>query len=425
MSNASKALTHILNHSFLVGGAVRDSLLGLAVKDKDHLVVGITEQQMLDAGFNRVGKDFPVFLHPESKEEYALARTEKKQGHGYSGFVCYASPEVTIEQDLMRRDLTINAIAQNKRGELVDPYNGEDDIKQKVLRHVSPAFVEDPLRVLRVARFASRFYPQGFTIASETMQLMQEISASGELEKLSAERIWQETERSLAQPHPDIYFEVLRESGALKVLFPTLEKLWGVPNPAQWHPEICSGIHTMMTLQQAAKLSNKTTVRFAALCHDLGKGLTQEQHWPSHRGHEKAGVPLINELCDKLRIPNEHRRLAVKVSEFHLHCHRAFELKASTLLKMLNALDVWRNPEFYQDFILACQADFLGRAGFEHKTYHQAKFFADILSAAQTVTAKEFIAQGIQGKGIKEAMDKAKLAQIKKVIQRYQNVTQE
>ena len=406
-------------HIFLVGGAVRDGLLNLPIKDKDYLVVGLTSEQMLTAGFTQVGKDFPVFLHPETKAEYALARTEKKQGHGYTGFICHSSPDVTIEADLKRRDLTINAMALSQTGDIIDPYQGQQDLHNRVLRHVSSAFIEDPLRVLRVARFAARFHGLGFTIATETMTLMTQLSDSGELNNLSAERLWQEMSRSLAQEHPQIFFEVLRQCQALKALWPDLDKLWGIPNPAQWHPEICSGIHTMMVVKQAALLSPKTSVRFAALCHDLGKSLTPDHALPSHHGHEKSGLPLVENICQKLKVPNDYKKLALKVCEFHLHCHKAFQLKAATLLKLLNQLDVWRNSEIFDDFIMACKADFLGRLGFENKDYPQAEYLRAVLLAAKAVAAKEFVEQGLKGIAIKEAVEQARLSAIKAVIEHY------
>ena len=419
--------TNILNinelNVYLVGGAVRDQLLDRNVKDHDYLVVGATVEQMLALGFSQVGKDFPVFLHPKTKQEYALARTERKQGQGYTGFVCYAEPDVTIEQDLLRRDLTINAMAKSSDGNIVDPYHGQQDLENRVLRHVSNAFIEDPLRVLRVARFAARYHDFGFTIADETMQLMQTISKSGELKSLSAERVWQEIQRSLAEDHPDVFFKVLRTCGALKVLWGDLDKLWGVPNPAQWHPEICSGIHTMMVLQQAVLLTkdnnNKTAIRFAALCHDLGKGLTANEHWPSHRGHEKAGLPLVEKIAKQLKVPTYYKQLALKVCEHHLHCHKVFQLKPSTLLKIFNQLDVWRKPAEFDDFLIACKSDFLGRLNFESRPYPQEQYFKDAMHSASQVNAKPFVTQGLQGVAIKEAIEKARLNNIKVIKEQY------
>jgi tRNA nucleotidyltransferase (CCA-adding enzyme) len=404
----------VLNR-YLVGGAVRDKLLGHKVYDHDYVVVGATIEQMLTLGFTQVGKDFPVFLHPKTKEEYALARTERKQGHGYTGFICDASSAVTLEEDLLRRDLTINAMAMpfNDSAEsttIIDPYNGQVDLKNRILRHVSLAFVEDPLRVLRVARFTARYHDYGFTIAGETVDLMTKISESGELATLSGERIWQEMQRSLTENNPEVFFQVLRECGALAKIWPELNSLWGIPNPEKWHPEICSGIHTMMVLQQAVKLSPKTSVRFAALCHDLGKSLTLAENWPSHRGHETSGLALVDKICEQLKVPKDHKILARKVCEFHLHCHKAFELKANTLVKLFNSLDVWRKPEEFTDFLSVCTADFRGRLYNENKAYPQVDYLRGAFEAALTVTAKEFIEQGIQGADIKEAINKKRIA---------------
>jgi len=399
-------------NSYLVGGAVRDKLLNREVYDHDYVVVGTTVEQMLSLGFEQVGKDFPVFLHPKTKEEYALARKEKKVEAGYKGFTCDSSTEVTLEEDLLRRDLTINAMALNANGEIIDPYNGQEDLKNRVFRHVSDAFVEDPLRVLRVARFAARYHSYGFTIADETLALMSQISQSGELKALSSERVFTELNKSLSEDHPEIFFETLRACGALKVLFPELETLWGIPNPAQWHPEICSGIHTMLVLQQSVKLSTKVEVRFAALCHDLGKGITPESKWPSHHGHEKSGLPLVKKLCSRLKVPNSYQKLALKVCEYHLHSHKAFELKPNTILRVFNALDVWRKPDEFNDFILSCTADMRGRTGFENKEYPQAAYLHQCLAAANTVKAKQFVEQGLKGAAIKVAIEEARLEAI-------------
>ena len=418
---------------YLVGGAVRDQLLKRAVKDHDYLVVGATVEQMLSLGFNQVGKDFPVFLHPKTKQEYALARTERKQGQGYTGFACYAEPDVTIEQDLLRRDLTVNAMAKSKNGNVIDPYSGQLDLENRVLRHVSDAFIEDPLRVLRVARFAARYHGYGFTIAPETLKLMTTISESGELSALSAERVWQEMQRSLSEDinsenklehnNPEVFFQVLHQCKALKAIWPELDALWDVPNPAQWHPEICSGIHTMMVLQQAVLLTkenkNKTAIRFAALCHDLGKGLTSSEHWPSHRGHEKAGLPLVEKISKQLKVPTYCKQLALKVCEHHLHCHKAFQLKATTLLKIFNQLDVWRKPQEFDDFLIACKSDFLGRLGFENRPYPQEHYLKDTMLAASKVNAKLFVEQGLKGAEIKEAIAKARLNAIKNIAEQY------
>lgn len=409
-------------NTYLVGGAVRDKLLKRAVYDQDFVVIGATVEQMLALGFTQVGKDFPVFLHPDTKEEYALARTERKQGRGYTGFNCYTSVDVTLTQDLFRRDLTINAMAMSPSGEIIDPYNGQQDLNNRLLRHVSDAFIEDPLRVLRVARFAARYHSYGFTIANETLQLMAKLSESGELQELTGERIWKEMHRSLQEPNPEVFFQVLHQCGALKEIWPDLANLWGVPNPEQWHPEICSGVHTMMVLQQAVKLSNKGSVRFAALCHDLGKSLTPSNEWPSHRGHEKSGLPLIEKICEQLKIPTEYKKLALKVGEYHLHCHKIFQLKASTILKMFHKLDVWRKPEEFNDFVLACKADFLGRLGFEERPYPQEKYLHELLQGVQSITAKVFVEQGLMGIAIKEAMEHARLNVIKTIKHQYNSL---
>ncbi len=424
-------------NTYLVGGAVRDQLLKRAVKDKDYLVVGSSVEQMLRLGFVQVGKDFPVFLHPESKAEYALARTERKQGQGYTGFSCYFAPDVTIEEDLKRRDLTVNAMAMDSNGEIIDPYNGQNDLNDRILRHVSDAFIEDPLRVLRVARFAARYHKYGFTIADETVELMREISISGELKSLTPERVWQEMQLSLADGgensditsgNPEVFFQVLQQCNALEELWPELAVLWGIPNPALWHPEICSGTHTMMVLQQAVLLTQaffkesaddqsdqKTAIRFAALCHDLGKGITPDHLWPSHKGHEKSGLPLVEKICQQLKVPNHYKQLALKVCEFHLHCHKAFELKANTLLKMFNQLDIWRKPQEFDFFLMACKADFLGRLGFEKRPYPQEQYLQAAVKAARQVNAKSFVEQGLKGLAIKEAMAEARLNAIKRI----------
>lgn len=398
---------------FLVGGAVRDKLLNREVVDNDYVVVGSTVEEMLRLGFSQVGKDFPVFLHPKTKQEYALARTERKSGSGYTGFECDASSKVTLEEDLLRRDLTINAMAMDENGNIIDPYQGQADIENRVLRHVSTAFIEDPLRVLRVARFAARFHNYGFTIAPDTLALMTKLSESGELLSLSGERVWQEIERSLADENPEIFFKVLYKCQALKSLWPDLHNLWGIPNPERWHPEICSGIHTMMVLKQASLLSKKTTIRFASVCHDLGKSLTKDEKLPSHPGHETAGLPLIEELCKRLRVPTIHKSLALKVCQFHLHCHKAFELKANTILKLFNQLDVWRKPEEFDDFLLCCQADFTGRLGFENRNYLQKEFLFAAFELLSKVTAKPFVEQGLKGSAIKQAITEKRLAELK------------
>lgn len=392
-------------NTYLVGGAVRDQLLGLTVSDKDWVVVGATEQAMLDRGYIQVGNDFPVFLHPKTKEEYALARTERKNGKGYTGFEVDSSQTITLEQDLLRRDLTINAMAMDEDAQLIDPYNGQKDLKNKILRHISPAFSEDPLRVLRVARFAARYHHLGFQVAEETMELMSLMVRDGELDHLIAERVWKETSRALLEPAPQVFFELLRECGALRVWFPELDKLWGIPNPAKWHPEIDTGVHTMMVLQQAAMLSDDLSIRYAALVHDFGKGLTNPALWPSHRGHEKLGIEPINALSARLKVPNHCNDLAVLMSEFHSHVHRAFELKPSTILNMLNRCDAWRKPQRYQDMLTTCKADARGRTGFEHIAYEQADYLLEALDVAQRVDVQEIVSDGFKGKDIKIKLD--------------------
>lgn len=408
----------VLLKIYLVGGAVRDQLLGIEVKDKDFLVVGSTPDEMLAKGFKEVGKDFPVFLHPKTGDEYALARTERKSGKGYKGFSVDFSSEITIEQDLIRRDLTINAIAQTESGEIIDPFNGQQDLKNKVLRHVSPAFAEDPLRVLRVARFAARFHHLGFTIAPETMLLMQDLSKN-EISELTAERVWQETQRALTTDAPWIYFEALRECGALKVLIPELNKLWGIPNPEQWHPEIDTGLHTMMVLEQATKKTKNPVIRFAALFHDLGKGETPKEEWPHHKGHEGAGVKVIQKACRRLKSPKEYQELAVQVSRYHLHCHKMFELRPNTILKVLKGLKAYRTPDFLKQFITACEADFNGRLYNEDKHYPQGELLWQCYEASKDIDNQELIAQGFEGKKLGEAIDRARLKGIKKVKTAY------
>jgi tRNA nucleotidyltransferase (CCA-adding enzyme) len=396
---------------YLVGGAVRDELLGLPVRERDWVVVGARPEELQAQGFKPVGKDFPVFLHPRSGEEYALARTERKTGRGYRGFETQFSPDVTLEQDLERRDLTINAIAKDPDGGgLIDPFGGQRDLGERVLRHVSGAFVEDPVRVLRVARFAARFAPLGFKVAPETLGLMREIAARGELDALVSERVWQETQRALEMPTPARFFEVLRDAHALPIIFPELHALFGVPQPEQWHPEIDTGVHTLMVVEQAAKLSDDPVVRFAALTHDLGKGTTPPSEWPRHIAHELRGVALVEAMCDRLKIPNAYRELAVLVSRYHLHAHRVTELRDSTLLEVLERLDAFRRPARFEQWVLACEADARGRKGLENRQYPQA----DHLRRARDTVAKVALdaaeRDGLDGPQIAEKLRKARLA---------------
>jgi tRNA nucleotidyltransferase (CCA-adding enzyme) len=396
---------------YLVGGAVRDELLNLPARERDWVVVGARPEDLLARGFKPVGKDFPVFLHPQTGEEYALARTERKTGPGYRGFETLFAPDVTLEQDLERRDLTINAIAKDPdSGALIDPFGGQRDLDDRTLRHVSPAFVEDPVRVLRVARFAARFAQLGFRVAAETLSLMREIAARGELDALVSERVWQETQRALEMPTPARFFEVLRDTNALPVIFPELHALFGVPQPERWHPEIDSGVHTLMVLEQAAKLSADPVVRFAALTHDLGKGTTPPSEWPRHIAHEQRGVALIEKLCDRLRIPNAYRELAVLVSRYHLDAHRVTELRDTTLLELLERLDAFRRAARFEQWVLACEADARGRKGLENRDYSQADYLRRARKAAASVTLDATELDGLDGPKIAEKLRKARLA---------------
>ncbi len=397
---------------YLVGGAVRDELLGLPVRERDWVVVGATPQELEARGFRSVGRDFPVFLHPQTHEEYALARLERKVAPGYRGFDTQFSPEVTLEQDLQRRDLTINAIAQDESGRIIDPYGGHGDIEARILRHVSPAFIEDPVRILRVARFAARFAGLGFRIAAETRELMRAMSASGELDALVPERVWQETERALGVPQPQVYFQALRDCGALGKVFPELEALFGVPQPPRWHPEIDTGVHTLLALASAAEQGASTTVRFAALVHDLGKARTPRDRWPSHHGHEDAGVPLIEQLAQRLRVPNEYRELALLATRFHTHVHRAGELRPSTVLRLLESTDAFRRPERFSELLAACRADARGRTGLENVPYPQAEFLEQARSAAGTVTLSAEERAGLSGAAIGERIRERRLRAI-------------
>ena len=397
---------------YRVGGAVRDRLLGLPVEDCDWVVVGATPAEMRARGFRQVGRDFPVFLHPETHEEYALARTERKTAPGYRGFEVHADPEVTLEEDLRRRDLTINAMAETPEGELIDPYGGYQDLRRRILRHVSPAFAEDPLRILRVARFTARLAPMGFRIADETMALMRRMVESGEVDALVPERVWKETERALGEQRPTAYFQTLRQCGALARLFPEIERLFGVPQPPRHHPEIDTGIHTWMVLEQACRLSDDTQVRFAALVHDLGKGLTPREEWPHHHGHEQRGAALVAELAQRLRIPNAYRDLARLVAAYHTHCHRAAELRPATLLSTLESLDALRRPQRLTQFLLACEADARGRSGYEDRPYPQAEIMRRALAAARAVSVRPLLEAGLQGPELAAALRQRRIRAI-------------
>jgi tRNA nucleotidyltransferase (CCA-adding enzyme) len=394
---------------YLVGGAVRDRLLGLPVGERDWVVVGARPEDLERQGYLRVGKEFPVFLHPETREEYALARTERKVGPGYTGFTTQFSPDVTLEDDLRRRDLTINAIAEDEDGNRVDPFGGQRDLEARVLRHVSEAFVEDPVRVLRLARFAARFTNLGFSIADETRVLMQQIVAAGEMDALVPERVWKETQRALDEARPDVYFQTLRDCGALKVIFPEVDALFGVPQPAKWHPEIDTGVHVLMALRIAADMRASAATRFAVLTHDLGKARTPREKWPSHHGHEQLGVPVIEAMSERLRVPKDFRDLAVMVSDYHTHVHRAQELKPSTMLELFEKTDAFRRPERFNEFLLACECDARGRLGLEGRDYPQPELLRKARSAAAAVTLTEADRQGLTGTAIGEKLRRKRL----------------
>ena len=395
---------------YLVGGAVRDTLLGVQPKERDWVVVGSTTDEMLDKGFKQVGASFPVFLHPKNAEEYALARTEKKQGHGYHGFNVDFHPGVTLEEDLQRRDLTINAIARDEDGSLVDPYGGQQDLEQKILRHVSDAFVEDPLRVLRVARFAARFAGFGFRVHESTMALMQEITRSGELQHLAAERIWREVELAMKTEKPSVFVSVLRECGALEVLLPEVNRLFGVPQPEKYHPEVDTGIHLLMALDVAADISKgAANVVFAVLLHDLGKGITPQQEWPSHRGHEAGGLPLVDDVCGRFRVPNAVHDLSRKVCLLHLRCHRVLDFRPLTALRLLEKLDAFRHPAILPDFVLACEADYRGRKGLRDRPYPQGEYLQEVYRAAANIRARDLDLTGISGPEVGERLRQARV----------------
>lgn len=398
---------------YKVGGAVRDRLLGRPVTDIDWVVVGSTVETMLQQGFRPVGEDFPVFLHPHSNEEYALARTERKSGHGYGGFTFHASPEVTLEQDLIRRDLTINAMAEDEQGQVIDPYGGQADLELKLLRHVSPAFVEDPLRVLRVARFMARYAPLGFRVAPETLELMRQLADSGELGALTAERCWKEISRALMEPRPDLFIKTLHDCGALARLLGEVDALFGIPQPAAHHPEIDTGAHVLAVLKQCAQYQQPLLVRWACLLHDVGKGCTAESQWPRHIAHETNGLPLIRAINQRYKVPRECQELAELVGEFHSHGHRALELRASTLLKLMQRFDVLRRPQRFEAFVAACEMDARGRDGLQQRDYPQRDYLLGAMQAVRSVAVDKLLASGYQGAQLGEALQQERLAALK------------
>lgn len=398
---------------YKVGGAVRDRLLGRTVNEVDWVVVGASAEQMLELGYRPVGADFPVFLHPQTGEEYALARTERKSGRGYGGFTFHASPDVTLEEDLIRRDLTVNAMAEDEQGTLIDPYNGQHDLQARILRHVSPAFAEDPLRVLRVARFAARYAPLGFSIAPETLALMRQLAESGELGHLTAERSWKEISRALMEPRPDVFIQVLRDCGALAALLPEVDDLFGVPQPPAHHPEIDTGVHVLSVLSQCAEHQQPLSVRWACLLHDVGKGLTPEANWPRHIAHEHKGLKLIQAINERCKAPRDCAELALLVGEFHTHGHRALELRPSTLLELLQRFDVFRRPQRFADFVTACEMDARGRKGLEQREYPQAAYLLGAAEVARQVAVKPLLEKGFKGAELGEALNRARLKALK------------
>ena len=401
--------------TYLVGGAVRDRLLGLPVRERDWVVVGATPEQMTAAGFRAVGKDFPVFLHPQTQEEYALARTERKSGRGYHGFSFHTGPEVTLEDDLWRRDLRVNAIAQDEQGNLVDPHGGRADIEARVLRHVSPAFAEDPVRILRTARFAARFAPLGFTVAGETLALMRQMVEAGEADHLVAERVWKETERALMEARPSVFFKVLQDCGALARVMPELAALDGVPQRADYHPEVDTLVHTLMCIDVAARARHPLDVRVTTLLHDLGKARTPDQDLPRHPGHEQAGLPLVRGFCERLRVPNSARDLALKVTADHLNVHRARELRPGTLLDLLDRLGAFRQPDRFELALLACECDARGRLGFENCDYPSTDYLRAAAGQCEVRNA-DILAEGFRGPAIGEEIRRRRLAQLSQWI---------
>jgi tRNA nucleotidyltransferase (CCA-adding enzyme) len=400
---------------YLVGGAVRDRLLGRAVKERDWVVVGATPAELERQGYIPVGRDFPVFLHPQTKEEHALARLERKVGPGYRGFTTEFSPTVTLEDDLRRRDLTINAMAEDPAGNIVDPHGGRRDLEARRLRHVSEAFAEDPVRILRVARFAARYAALGFEVAEETLALMRRMVDDGEANALVAERVWTETEKALAEPNPEVFISVLRACGALKVVYPEIDALFGVPQPEKWHPEIDTGVHQLMALRAAVALGGGVPVRFAVLMHDLGKGTTPADVLPSHHGHEGAGVALVEKLCARLRVPHQLRELALITARYHTHVHRALELRADTVVRTLESCDALRRPERFADFLLACEADARGRLGLEEREYPQRAYFTQACQRAAAVALTAAERSGMSGEQIGQELRRRRVAAIEEL----------
>jgi len=400
---------------YLVGGAVRDKLLELPVKERDWVVIGETPESMVRQGFRPVGKDFPVFLHPKTHEEYALARTERKTAPGYKGFTVHASPDVSLEQDLIRRDLTINAMAMTSQGQLIDPYGGQPDLEKRIFRHISPAFAEDPVRILRVARFAARYGHLGFTLAEETRLLMQSMVTAGEVDHLVPERVWAELFKALGEKSPSAFFYTLKDCAALDKIFPEINGLFGVPQPEKYHPEIDTGIHVMLCLEQAARLSSSLEVRFAALVHDLGKGMSPKEHWPHHYGHETQGLPILERMCSRLRVPNSFKALALQVMQYHTHCHRAFELRASTITDMLAALGAFKPVNKLPEFLLACEADARGRTGLENIAYPQAALLSGAAKAA-SVDTSAILNGELKGAHIGEAIRRLRIKAVAEFI---------